>query len=168
MNRQAYSKQYNEYKQLHHEAMNDAIKRFQQENPQRFAELQAQVRTEAASPPNGMLTFMFTGRLSVPRSEAQKLVEDAGHNVGSSVSKNTNYLVVGEDPGSKLHKTAQLGVQTIDEENLHAVLKGKVPQNDLQNFACRHCDHELSDQMLMFARISGGFTCPNCHTQNRF
>ena len=49
--RKAYSKQYNESKQLHREAMQDAIKRFAEQNPERFAELQAQALHELEHPP---------------------------------------------------------------------------------------------------------------------
>jgi len=59
MNRQAYSKAYNEHKQLYREAMNDAIKRFQEENPQRFTELQAQARTEVAEPPKPRIVTRY-------------------------------------------------------------------------------------------------------------
>jgi len=180
VDRKAYSKVYNEYKQLYHEAMNDAIERFKHEYPERFTELQAQALRELQSsePTNGTLTFMFTGRLSIPRSEAQSLVEAAGHKVGSSVSKNTNYLVVGEDPGSKLRKAILLNIPTIDEEGFHSILKGNVPitTKEVPDCTCRHCSYELVDQSdpnlshqaRRFARICGGFTCPICHTQNRF
>ncbi|MBU1067134.1 hypothetical protein KKE60_05075 [Patescibacteria group bacterium] len=63
MNKQAYSKQYNEYKQLHREAMNDAIKRFEQANPQRFAELQAQAHTEVNESPKPRTVTRYPTRL---------------------------------------------------------------------------------------------------------
>lgn len=64
------------------------------------------------------LTFVITGTLPKPRHEVQEMIEKAGGKVSSSVSKNTNYLVVGEEPGSKLAKAQALGVKTISYEEL--------------------------------------------------
>ena len=61
-------------------------------------------------------TFIFTGRISMPREEAKGIVERLGGNVASSVSKRTDYVVAGEDPGSKLAKAEKLGVKVIDEK----------------------------------------------------
>lgn len=64
------------------------------------------------------LTFVITGTLPKPREEVKEMIEKAGGKVSSSVSKNTDYLVVGEDPGSKLAKAKALGVKTISYEEL--------------------------------------------------
>ncbi|MDI1472733.1 DNA ligase [Thermodesulfovibrio sp. N1] len=64
------------------------------------------------------LTFVITGSLSKPRHEVQEMIEKAGGKVSSSVSKNTNYLIVGKEPGSKLAKAQALGVKTISYEEL--------------------------------------------------
>ncbi len=66
-------------------------------------------------------TFVFTGRISIPREEAKMLVEQLGGRVSSSVSKKTDYVVAGEDPGSKLAKAQQLGVKIIDEDEFMAL-----------------------------------------------
>ncbi|WP_353683925.1 NAD-dependent DNA ligase LigA [Thermodesulfovibrio sp. 3907-1M] len=68
------------------------------------------------------LTFVITGSLPKPRHEVQDMIEKAGGKVSSSVSKNTDYLVVGEEPGSKLAKAKELGVKTISYEELLKIL----------------------------------------------
>ncbi len=60
--------------------------------------------------------FVFTGSISLPRPDAKRLVEQAGASVKGSVSKKTDYVVAGEDPGSKLDKARDLGVEIISEE----------------------------------------------------
>jgi DNA ligase (NAD+) len=69
------------------------------------------------------LTFVFTGALSESRSEFQALVERHGGSATSSVSGNTDYLVVGESPGQSKRDDADANdVPTVDEEEFHAVL----------------------------------------------
>ncbi|MBE0067855.1 NAD-dependent DNA ligase LigA [Thermoanaerobacterium thermosaccharolyticum] len=70
------------------------------------------------------LTFVLTGTLSnYTRDEAKKLIEERGGKVTGSVSKKTNYVVAGTDPGSKLSKAQQLGVKVIDEKEFENMLK---------------------------------------------
>lgn len=70
------------------------------------------------------LTFVFTGTLSrFSREEAERLVKEEGGRASSSVSKKTDYVVVGENPGSKLHKARQLGIKTITEEEFIRMLE---------------------------------------------
>jgi DNA ligase (NAD+) len=69
------------------------------------------------------LTFVFTGSLSVARSDAADLVEDHGASATSSVSGNTDYLVVGENPGQSKRDDAEAeGVPTVDEDEFRALL----------------------------------------------
>jgi DNA ligase (NAD+) len=68
--------------------------------------------------------FVFTGGLArLSRSHAKKLVEDHGGKVVGSVSKATDYVVVGDDPGSKYDKAVELGVATLDEDQFVALLR---------------------------------------------
>jgi DNA ligase (NAD+) len=63
-------------------------------------------------------TIVLTGGLqSMSREESTKAAEDAGARVASSVSKKTDFVVAGSDPGSKYDKAVQLGVEIIDEED---------------------------------------------------
>jgi DNA ligase (NAD+) len=69
------------------------------------------------------LTFVFTGSLSVSRSEAQAHVEARGANATSSVSGNTDYLVAGESPGrSKRDDAAAEDVPVVDEAEFAELL----------------------------------------------
>ncbi|HDH49900.1 MAG TPA: NAD-dependent DNA ligase LigA [Nitrospirae bacterium] len=59
------------------------------------------------------LTFVITGTLPRPRKEIRELIEGVGGHVSGSISKSADYLVVGEDAGSKLKKAKSLGVNTV-------------------------------------------------------
>ncbi len=68
-------------------------------------------------------TFVFSGSLDeYTRDQAKALVEDRGGNVSSSVSKKTDYLVAGDDPGSKLKKAEKLGVEIINEAQFRSLI----------------------------------------------
>jgi DNA ligase (NAD+) len=68
-------------------------------------------------------TFVITGTLpTLSREEARQLIQAAGGKVTDSVSKKTDYLVVGEAAGSKLDKAQSLGVKTVDEAGLRKLL----------------------------------------------
>lgn len=69
------------------------------------------------------VTFVLTGTLpTLKRSEASKLIEDAGGKTSSSVSKKTGYVVAGEEAGSKLTKAQSLGINIITEAELLEML----------------------------------------------
>jgi DNA ligase (NAD+) len=67
-------------------------------------------------------TFVLTGALSRPRDAVKDELEALGAKVSGSVSKKTDYVVAGEDPGSKLAKAQELGVTVLDEAGLAALL----------------------------------------------
>jgi DNA ligase (NAD+) len=70
------------------------------------------------------MTFVLTGTLpSLSRDDAKKLIEMAGGKVSGAVSKKTNYVVAGEDAGSKLIKARDLGVKIVDEQQLFQLIR---------------------------------------------
>ncbi len=70
------------------------------------------------------LSFVITGSLStVSREEAGELIRKNGGKAGSSVSNNTSYVVVGENPGSKYDKAKKLGVKIVNEKEFLKILK---------------------------------------------
>ena len=69
------------------------------------------------------LIFVLTGTLpTLKRSDAQKLIEDRGGKCSSSVSAKTNYVLAGEEAGSKLEKAVKLGIKIISEEEFKEML----------------------------------------------
>jgi DNA ligase (NAD+) len=98
-------------------------------------ELLAQLRRagvrldEQRTAPTGHLvgkTFVITGTLAgLSREAAKARIEALGGKVTSSLSGQTDYLVVGESPGSKLEKATRLGVATVDEAAFTALLAGE-------------------------------------------
>ena len=70
------------------------------------------------------LTFVLTGTLpTLTREAAKEMIESAGGRVSGSVSKKTNYVVAGEEAGSKLDKAQSLGVPILDEAGFRALLE---------------------------------------------
>lgn len=68
--------------------------------------------------------FVLTGTLpSLGREEAKKMIKDRGGKVSSSVSKKTDYVLAGEDPGSKYDKAKELGIDVLSEEEFTALLQ---------------------------------------------
>jgi DNA ligase (NAD+) len=68
--------------------------------------------------------FVITGAMSVPREQIEALIENYGGKVTGSVSKKTDYVVVGENAGSKATKAAELGVKILSEEELRTLVAG--------------------------------------------
>jgi DNA ligase (NAD+) len=70
-------------------------------------------------------TFVLTGTLGrYSRAEAKRLIEDAGGKVSGSVSKKTDYVIAGEEAGSKLDKARELGVAVIGEKEMEELVRG--------------------------------------------
>ncbi len=82
----------------------------------------------AAAPPEGPLsgrTVVITGTLpNLSRDEATARIEAAGGRVTGSVSGKTDYLVAGDDPGTKLARAHEMGIEVIDEAGLEALVSG--------------------------------------------
>jgi DNA ligase (NAD+) len=87
-------------------------------------ELSAEERRADGGPLEGK-TFVLTGTLpDLTREEATAMIRRAGGKVTGSVSKNTDYVVAGDSPGTKLAKAEDLGVEVIDEKGLRKLLPG--------------------------------------------
>jgi DNA ligase (NAD+) len=73
-------------------------------------------------------TLVLTGTLpTLARDEAKGLIEAAGGKVAGSVSKKTDYVVAGAEPGSKLAQASELGIAIVDEDGLQRLLAGDGP-----------------------------------------
>jgi DNA ligase (NAD+) len=93
---------------------------------ERLREAGLQFQQEKSKTPGGKLaglTFVLTGTLpTLTREEAQQRLEAAGAKVAGSVSRKTNYVVAGEEAGSKLDKARELRVAVLNEAELLAML----------------------------------------------
>ncbi len=106
--------------ELADEAMVELISRLR-ERGLRFELSEAERRAEGG-PLEGK-TFVLTGTLpELSRDQATKLIRDAGGKVTGSVSKNTDYLVAGDSPGTKLAKAEEVGTEILDEDALRTLL----------------------------------------------
>ncbi|HKQ07534.1 MAG TPA: NAD-dependent DNA ligase LigA [Blastocatellia bacterium] len=85
-------------------------------------------RQQQDAPTNRQLEgkqFVLTGRLTrFTRDEAKQMIEQRGGRVTGSVTKKTDYVVAGEDPGSKLDRAGELGIKVLDEQALVELLGG--------------------------------------------
>ena len=90
--------------------------------------LELGVKPEVPPPPSeGPLTgktFVITGTLSEPRSHFEQLIREAGGAAVNSVTKKVDYVVVGDNPGTKLAKAEKFGIEVIDEAKLKELLGG--------------------------------------------
>jgi DNA ligase (NAD+) len=95
----------------------------------RLADARTGVRIAAEAargPAREAKTFVLTGALpGMTRDEAKSLIESKGHKVAGSVSKNTDYVVAGEDAGSKLERAKALGIPILDEAELKELLQAR-------------------------------------------
>jgi DNA ligase (NAD+) len=90
--------------------------------------LRMELSPDEVGPAEGPLlgkTFVITGTLpSLSREEATRRIEEAGGKVTGSISKKTDYLLLGADPGSKLAKAEKVGTEILDEEAFLTLLSG--------------------------------------------
>ena len=95
---------------------------------ERLSEAGLSMRSEAAEQPRvaqvfAAKTFVLTGTLDgMSREGAAGLIQERGGRVSTSVSKKTNFILAGRDPGSKLDKARELKVPIIDEQQFRAML----------------------------------------------
>ncbi|GBD99215.1 DNA ligase [bacterium BMS3Abin07] len=82
-------------------------------------------RTSKDKRPFEGLTFVITGTLPKPRNEVESFIEINGGHAASSVSKKTDYVVAGVNPGSKIENARKLGVKVISYDELLRLSKGK-------------------------------------------
>ncbi len=88
--------------------------------------MEQEVSAAPVSLPLSGMTFVITGTLPTwTRQEAERAIEQSGGRVTGSVSKNTTYLLLGENPGSKVERAGQLGVPTISEPELRMLIAAR-------------------------------------------
>lgn len=115
--------------------------------------------------------IVFTGKISKPRHEFQDLVRRHGGIPGSDVSRNTDLLVVGEKPGSKLMRATMFGVKTVSEEEflnlLTPIEEFEEPltkeelseiQSHIITLTCTYCNSEYKQ----WDTLPNYETCPVC------
>ncbi|HEY3116920.1 MAG TPA: helix-hairpin-helix domain-containing protein, partial [Chloroflexota bacterium] len=82
-----------------------------------------EVQSETGDLPLSGSTFVLTGRLeNWSRLQAEGRIKSLGGSVADSVSKKTSYVVVGEEPGSKLQRARTLGIPILDEQSFEEIV----------------------------------------------
>jgi DNA ligase (NAD+) len=80
-------------------------------------------------------TVVITGSLSqYSREDVKKIIEEAGGRVVESVSKKTDVVIVGEKPGSKLHKAQELGIRLLNEADFLSIPRYQPPARQMEIF----------------------------------
>lgn len=97
---------------------------FKKELKRLVGELEIQAPKRNLEGPLSGLSFLITGTLPVKRDLATQEIESHGGKILGSVSSKLSYLVVGDDPGSKVEKATSLGVKMIDWAELQKLMKG--------------------------------------------
>ena len=105
-----------EYIRVNKEKIEKLIKILKPKNPE---------KKEVKESPFTGKTVVLTGTMSKPRSEIKRILEDLGAKVTNSVSKKTDFVIYGEDPGSKYDKAVKLGVNLLSEEEMWSLVKGE-------------------------------------------
>ncbi len=95
-------------------------------NKKMLGKLLKEIKIKKAAVSGGKLsglTFVLTGTLpNLERAAAEEIIRKNGGSISSSVSKNTSYVLAGENPGSKLGKAKSLGVKVIEEEEFKSLI----------------------------------------------
>jgi len=102
-----------EFVKVNKEKIEKLIKYLNPKNPE---------KKEIKNSPFSGKTIVLTGTMKKPRGEIKEILENLGAHVTNSVSKKTDYVIVGEDPGSKLEKAKKLGVKILEEEEMWKVI----------------------------------------------
>lgn len=113
------------------EEMAESLMEFVRVNAQTITKLQKILqplepvkREEAHENPFKAKTVVLTGSMSASRTEIKELLENLGAKVSGSVSKKTDFLIYGEDAGSKHDKAMDLGVRCLSEDEMKALIDG--------------------------------------------
>jgi len=128
--RKAVQKDLQQIEEIGPEIARSVVQFFQEEENQRVLDRLSDAGVEVRNMPSGTKeqplsgkTFVFTGSLSsLTRTEAESLVEELGGRPTSSVSGRTDYVVAGENPGSKLDHAREEGVEILDEEGFKELI----------------------------------------------
>ncbi|MBI3005683.1 MAG: NAD-dependent DNA ligase LigA, partial [Ignavibacteriales bacterium] len=84
--------------------------------------IKEKARSRGASPLAGKRFVLTGGLTSMTRDEAKERITDLGGLVAGSVSRNTDYIVAGDEPGSKVDRAKQLGIRILDENEFRKLL----------------------------------------------